>query len=286
MRLQGKHDLLQKNFIFYLTGGLIVLGIKYYYSLADCDSLLWILTPTTRWVEFLSGIPFIYQSGTGYVNHSLRLLIAPSCSGVQFMIITLATLVFSFVHLTAAPHGSCHPDKASHRILRGFGWIAFSIPFSWIFTIFVNGLRIITAMYLPMYLERIGLMSGLLTQDRLHTAIGVMVYVAALLTLYRMMSCLMVRKASSTTEREADSCCSQKADSGKFPARFARKCLPPLFWYFLITLGLPFLNRAYLKNPSQFAEYAALIVCCLALIMVPYCLLSLFLPRHPRHRQG
>lgn len=257
MILQRERSFLRQNFIFYLAGILVVLGIKVYYSHADCDSLLWILAPTTHWVELLSGIPFTYVSGTGYVNHSLRLWIAPSCSGVRFMIITVAMLIFSFVHSIASPEDDPAP-KASVRIMRGFGWIAVSIIFSWLFTVFVNGLRIITAIFLPMYLERAGLMNGLLTADRLHTMIGVVVYFIALLMLYRIGAYLIRKKGSLIG--------------------------PPVFWYFFMTVGLPLFNRAYRSGTAEFMEYAVLIICCLTLILLPYCLMLLL--RGQRRNKG
>lgn len=272
-----KYDFLRQNFIFYLTGILVVLGIKFYYSQADCDSLLWILSPTTHWVEFLSKIPFTYVSGTGYVNHSLRLLIAPSCSGVQFMIITAATLIFSFVHNIASPQDRM-PFKASVRIMRGFSWIAASLFISWLFTVLINGLRIIAAIYLPLSLEDAGLMKGFLTADRLHTMIGVVVYMIALLTIYRLVGYLICKKADSigqfkTASNQGISDVS-KTYRKQFPMMFVRKCLQPAFWYFFVTLGLPFLNRAYVNNTANFTEFAVLIICCAALILLLYFLFS------------
>lgn len=270
MTLQKTRSYLRKNFIFYLVGALVILGIKYYYSQADCDSLRWILAPTTHWVELLSGIPFTYVSGTGYVNHSLRLWIAPSCSGVRFMIITISMLIFSFVHIVASPKKS--PDlKTSLRVIRGLGWIAASIAFSWLFTVFANGLRIITAIYLPLYLDRAGLMKGSLTADRLHTMIGVVVYFIALLTLYRLAAYLIQRR-NSLTEQPDNTNQIPEAHRKQLLTMFARKCIPPVFWYFFMTVGLPFLNRAYLNGTAEFMEYAILITCCLALILLPYCL--------------
>ena len=90
--------ILWQNGIFYLTGMLIILGIKLFYSKASVPDLKWILAPTSLWVRILSGIPFDYEPGSGYVSHSFRFIIAPSCSGVQFMLIAAATLLYSFVH--------------------------------------------------------------------------------------------------------------------------------------------------------------------------------------------
>ena len=85
---------------YYLLSLLALLCLKLFYSRAGADNLTWILTPTTGWVSILSGIPFTYAPGEGYVNHSLRFIIAPSCCGIRFLGITAAMLIFSFLHRT------------------------------------------------------------------------------------------------------------------------------------------------------------------------------------------
>ena len=72
------------NAIFYLAVVLIAFGLKYHYSKAGSDALVWILTPTATLVEQISGIPFEYETGTGFVNSVHRIIIAPSCAGVYF----------------------------------------------------------------------------------------------------------------------------------------------------------------------------------------------------------
>ncbi|MCM1191068.1 MAG: exosortase K [Butyrivibrio sp.] len=285
MSVKKEINLLRQNFLFYLAGALLLLGLKCYYRQADCDSLLWILKPTAGWVQFLSGIPFIYLPGTGYVNHDLRLLIAPSCSGVRFMTVLFATLFFSFVHIIAVPGSSSasgaapddedprgihRPVRAGHGRfytwlpgslpagIRGICWIAVSGSLAWLFTVFVNGLRIIAAIYLPIYLEEAGLTGGILTHDRLHTLIGVVVYFIALLTIYRLADCF-VRRGSKTAVSPA----------------FWRKCAPPVFWYFVLTLGLPLLHSFGRK---EFTEFAVLVTGCCGLILLPYATI-LFLRR-------
>ncbi len=254
-------EILRSNAIFYITGILAILGIKLYYSRAGCDALLWILAPTARWVEFLSGIPFTYVPGTGYVNHSLRMVIAASCSGVRFMTITFGMLVFSFLHL-ARPEPK--PDAWEPKELscggtgfglgKGIGWIAASAVLSWLCTVFVNGLRIITAVYLPLYLQGTGLMGGILTQGRLHTIIGVTVYFTALLTIYRLVGWFF-----HSTEREPHT-----------KLVLLRKCAPPACWYLLFTLGLPLLNRAGHAGTGEFTEFAILVTVCCGFILLPY----------------
>ena len=302
MTLKKETNFLRYNSIFYLTGLLIILGLKCYYRQADCDSLLWILAPTARWVEFLSRIPFTYISGTGYVNHSLRLVIAPSCSGVRFMIITFATLVFSFVHVAASSRKPAASVSARplYRALVEFGlpdvkalakgmcWIIASGFLSGVFTVFVNGLRIITAIYFPLYLEDAGLMKGMMTPDRVHTMIGVVVYFIALLTIYRLVGWFvqrMVRPDHSDQENCAHSLNVTEIYSDKkfFLRTFLRKCMPPVFWYFVLTLGIPFLNRVCREDSAGFTEFVVLVFGCCACVLLPY-IIVLSLHRHRKIR--
>ena len=53
---------------YYLLSLLALLCLKLFYSRAGADNLTWILTPTTGWVSILSGIPFTYAPGEGYVK--------------------------------------------------------------------------------------------------------------------------------------------------------------------------------------------------------------------------
>lgn len=283
---------IRENIPFYLTGLLLIFFMKYYYSRAGDGQLLWLLAPTSGWVSILSGISFEYMPGTGYVNHDMKILIAPSCSGMQFMLITAAMLLFSFVHLAAegsgirrlrktaatcgrtpAPHSqkgavpdgrspASHSRKAALR--NGFLWTGMCLVLSYIFTIFVNGLRIIAAIYLPLLFERLGFFGGFLTPDSLHTLIGTAVYFAALLTLYRLTGSLLGKTAGES---------------------LLHRCLPPVFWYFFIVLGIPFLNRAYEKNGEQFVTFAAMVAACCGGILLLYCAGTLLRKSHshPKH---
>lgn len=350
MDIRGKLHFLRQNLFIYIMGVLLILGMKHLYSRADCDSLRWILGPTARWVEALSGIPFTYEPGMGYVNHGLRYLIAPSCSGVQFMIITAAMLIFSFSHLwvggrhlaglrlgrlpwmgfrhltglwrwmrchrltelrprtelpwpglrlaesrhpkaplsenpggdgsppesagspgstgpsgaraaasgrnAAAPAPDSQRPRAILRILPGLAWIAISLLLSYGFTIFVNGLRIVAAIYLPYFFKRSGVSGGWLTPDRLHTMIGAVVYFASLLTIHRLAGLLFDRFPGTGKDRPS--------------TPVLGKCLAPLFWYFFIVLGIPFLNRASRRGNGQFAEFALLVALCCGTVLLLY----------------
>lgn len=275
MPLQQAGRFLRQNLPFYLTGFLVLLTMKYFNSRAGAQELQWLLGPTAGWVTLVSGIPFEYIAGEGYVNHSLRIIIAPSCSGMQFMLITGATLLFSFVH-RAAGNGS-----RTSRLRKGFLWTGCCFLLSYLAAIFVNGLRIIAAIYLPAFLARAGTHSpdspaglfwagvrSLLPPDKLHTAIGILVYFFSLLTIYRLGG-YFFRKTDLPQDirNSTGSPAEQPMTEG-----FLRKCLPPLFWYFAFVLGIPLLNHVVRKNGPQFASFAALTAACCGTILFLYLL--------------
>lgn len=258
---------IKQNYIFYCIGFLLIFGMKYFYSRAGSDELKWLLAPTTRLVTLLSGIPFVYERGAGYVNHSLRFLIAPSCCGIQFMIITIATLIFSFVHRMGATE-STKKAKPFPALGRGLLWTFGSIAASYLVTILVNGMRIILAIYIPVLLENANIQNFFLTPGQLHTAIGTFVYFVSLLTIYRIAGYISLKLSPEST-RDAISSCGEQNHSGKLLPPIARKCLSPVFWYLFIVLGIPFLNRAYQKGNEKFMEYTILVTSiCLSVLLV------------------
>lgn len=222
---------IKNNWIFYLSAFLALFGIKYFYSQAACRDLTWILAPTAWGVRTLSGIPFTYDPYEGYVNYTCRFVIAPSCSGIQFMMITIATLVFPFIHRMDNWKKKCR-------------WMASGFFFSYLLTILVNTIRIIVSIYLPVYMEQKSLLGGFLTPARLHTLIGTSVYFTSLLLIYHL--------------------------AGAITRQSFHKCLPPVFFYFALVLGVPFLNRAYQKGSAQFAEYSALVICVCLIVLSAY----------------
>lgn len=327
--------LIKDNLIFYLPAFLLIFVIKSFYSKAGSDELLWILSPTARWVSILSGIPFIYESNTGYVNHSLRYIIAPSCSGVQFMLITIATLIFSFVHrmnLTQERSQSKEiPDI--HGIKKGVCWTLTSILASYLLTIFVNGLRIILSIYIPVYFRERDLYGSFLTPEKLHTIIGTVVYFISLLTIYHLGGYISLKTSGQTTgnrhakhtacthitdtktnDQDIDCTCpadndstdTRKTDcsiaatcktdfnsaytyesynnnvSNRLVFSIIRKCMPPVFWYFFIVLGIPFLNKVIHNDTDydSFTEYAALITIVCTIVLCLFCLMQRIYKQH------
>ncbi len=257
-------SLIKNNWAFYMLGLLLIWIMKSYYSRAGLTDLKWILAPTSWWASILTGIPFEWEPASGYVNHSVRFVIAASCSGFQFMIIVTATLIYSFIHQMQSMKGR-------------FLWLLASPLTAYPFTVFVNGLRIVMSIYLPPLFQDIMTGRGWLTAEKLHTVIGIVSFFFALLIVYHTAGILLEKR----TERRLRKCGDIDVDTcdsphNSFFFRF-RKCLSPIFWYFFIMLGLPFLNGAYRINPHSFMEYVVLAsIVCTGIILL-YCQFRLFL---------
>lgn len=222
---------MKKYWPLYLLTVVTAIILKLVNQITDSNAFLWILTPTTRWVSILCGIPFEYLPHTGYVNHPHQFLIAPSCSGIRFMLILFLMLIFSFLHQI-----SCKKN--------GYLWFLFSAAFSYASAILINGIRITISIYLPALMENTGAMKGWLTPDRLHTLLGTVTYFSALCLIYPLASFLCNRKFIQA-----------KADLSLSHSISLLKLLTPIFWYLLIVLALPLLTRTIQNNWKGFASY-------------------------------
>lgn len=250
---------IRQNVLFYLTGLAVIFGIRLFYSRAGCNELRWILGPTAGWAGFLGGISFEWNPQKGYVSHALRFLIAPSCSGIRFLIITFAMLFFSFLH---------RAKTIDKKILH----LAASLIFSWGYTVFINGIRIVSAVYLPQFLSETLHYGGWLTPERLHTLIGTVTYATALFLLYF--------AAGSLSEKKGQSSCPAQYQPAVFKSvclQSMKKVLPPVFWYLFFVLFLPFLNRAFQRGDAAFGEYTVMITTVCLILLLLTCLISALL---------
>lgn len=229
---------LQKCGGCYLLGGCFAIWLKYRYSHAGSGELLWLLQPVAWWAGRLGRMSFEYEKGIGYVNHAVRFIIAPSCSGVQFFIIVMLMLLFAFVH------------RMGTRKKR-WAWMVFGLFVAYGYTVFVNGIRIVLAVELPLFLARVRFCVGWLSPERLHTLIGVAVYFTALILLYQAVDAAVCFRERGSGKDNPDI----DTDMHGNPKR-KHRYLIPAFWYFFIVLGVPFLNRAVADNRAGFIEYA------------------------------
>jgi exosortase K len=141
--------------------------LKRHYSLATPDELWWVLAPTAQIVESVLGTAFIEEAHAGFMSRELEFVIAPSCAGVNFLIIAFSMFVLAFV--------------PTRRTLRGkiLLWIGGACV-AYGLTLVVNSLRILIAIWL----RGRGVAFGVLDAETVHRVEGVAVYFVSLCVFY------------------------------------------------------------------------------------------------------
>src|SRR5262249_42741690 len=123
-----------------------------------------------------SGIRFVEELHAGFINRSHRILIAPACAGVNFLIIAFGAAVIS---------GLLHIKKMALQ----FAWLAAALIAAYVLTIFVNAVRITISIY--SYEGR--LFSSWLDPARLPLLEGVLIYSFFLCLFYRIIEAGLCR---------------------------------------------------------------------------------------------
>lgn len=203
--------------------------LKKYYSSADSQSLFWILAPTAHLVELFSGLTFVNEPGIGWFNQLHEVVIAPSCSGVNFLIMMFCMSSFQIIF---SSYSGC-----TLFILTAFAGVA-----GYVVTLVVNALRI----WLAIILYRADIYSGWLTPDALHRIAGVVLYYLVLCFFYLSVSYSLNRRTVKL----------QSTKNGGSSSGSDLLLLVPLFWYLLFSLGVPFINKAYELQPDRFIEHS------------------------------
>ncbi len=213
----------------------IALGLKYHYSHSRAEDLDWMLAPASYLVQKISGMEFDKVDGTGYADKKTGITIAPSCSGINFMIIVFC--LSAYMALKSVPN-----------ISSVFMRILFSIIVSYVYTLMVNTFRIL----LSIHSFKTGLFRIWFSWKTIHLLEGVVIYFAFLLIYYSLLKRLM------------------GGESGKHPSgvfRQIREYFPPMIFYYSVILAVPVINHGGLPPVSGFANYASMVlVACPAVI--------------------
>jgi exosortase K len=155
------------RFIFYAAVLAAALVMKYHYSQAEVGQLKWILSPTATLVQLLTGIPFVFEQLCGYANWQQGMVIAKSCAGINFLIISFCMLTLS--HISQI-------EKNRQRIYLIIGCALGA----YLYTIMVNTLRIVAGLQLHL----LNLSFGWLNPARIHRLCGILVYFLSLCLLH------------------------------------------------------------------------------------------------------
>lgn len=236
------------------TALVAVLILKLGFSKATSGDLQWVLAPTAYLVELMSGAVFVHEPPAGFISRELGVNIAPVCSGINFMILSFCMIFFSFSHRLT---------RRGQKLL----WLVLCMVVSYLATIAVNGMRI--AACLPVIHNDI--QYGWITPDRLHRAMGIVIYFAALFPLWALTDRL---SAEMTRKVRANAAPGKKA-----------VFLIPIFWYLLITIIVPLLNGGVRANTGRFLEHGlTIIVLCGAISAAALAVRSLVRRRGVRPR--
>lgn len=157
----------------------ITYALKRHYSTADAEALQWILAPTAWLVQTVFHAPFVFEKHVGYVNQDLRFAIAPSCAGVNFMIIVICAVSIGF---------AAYMETLRAKLALLFA----SVALAYLATVGVNTARIVIALLLQAHPPSI---AGL-SPAQIHHAEGVVVYFSSLCALYLLADRLLTRPSA------------------------------------------------------------------------------------------
>ena len=250
-----------KNGVYYLLIMLTAWGLKYHYSRAGSEELAWILAPTAGLVELVSGVQFENEAHTGFVSQGFRIIIAPACAGINFMIVAFCMAAFGGMH-TFKHHGL--------KLI----WLCTNFINAYLLAIFVNTVRIIVSIYS----YNAHLHWGWLTAARIHRLEGIVIYFFFLSLFYMIISKVLRRVRAKANFQNSGAAESEILKSTYFSLSSAG--LIPFFWYGLITLGVPLINGALKADSARFTEHSLMVLSAGSVVY-----LSIFFVRLIRSRQ-
>ncbi len=117
---------------FGLFALMLAFSLKFYYANASSDDLNWILKPTAFIVESGTDLTFVHEQGTGYIDKTQGIIIAPVCSGVNFLIVSFCMAIFTGLSVI-------------NSIAKKAAWLFFSAVSAYLITVLVNSLRIVAS---------------------------------------------------------------------------------------------------------------------------------------------
>ena len=154
-----------------------IIALKWFYSQAGAAELEWMLGPPCWLASHLANLDLVHETGAGWISHTHHMVVGAACAGVNFFIVCLAMLFFSF--------------RARVRSERS--WLATSLLLAYLVAIAVNTVRIIAAAHL----YALSLAPGWLTPERLHRCAGTVLYCIGLAATYASVSaCFGARRIS------------------------------------------------------------------------------------------
>jgi exosortase K len=150
---------------------LVMWRMKRYYADASVDDLQWILGPTARLVTAVTGAPFDWEPGEGYLSREHFFLIEKACAGINFMIAAFGMVAWVL-------------GRRVGSYLSGAVALLVSVLASYAAAVLVNAGRITVAMWLAAHPVRIQWMTAV----QIHRFEGIVFYFGGLVLLHELVA--------------------------------------------------------------------------------------------------
>jgi exosortase K len=165
--------------VAYTSAFALAYAVKHHCSTAGADQLAFLLRPTAALVGYATAHEFVPERGAGFFCRELQLMIAPVCSGANFLIVAFTTLVLGFSARTGRPS-------------RKLAWFFASAGLAYLATVLINAARITLSLGLAEPLR-----ATALSPAALHRLLGVVTYLGGLLALYTIAGRLFTKRTLS-----------------------------------------------------------------------------------------
>ncbi|MDR0422582.1 MAG: exosortase K [Proteiniphilum sp.] len=164
-----------KDIPYYLTAAGLFILLKFLFTRADSDDLIFLLGPTDLLVGLLTGSQSVYLADCGFYHESLNIVIDKSCSGFNFWI--LGFLVFSYLTIK-------YSDRPLHKLLI----IPVTLSGAYLSAIFVNTSRIFASVIVQNLTTALG--AG--QQHIIHEAVGIITCLSFLVLTYYLLEKFLI----------------------------------------------------------------------------------------------
>jgi exosortase K len=147
--------------------GLGLWALKRHYAQASVEGLAFILAPTAKLVELVSGVHFEFEPGSGYLSREHLFALAKPCAGVNFMVAAWGMLGFVL-------------SRRARNLTTSARTFFASLALSYLAAVLVNAVRVLIAMPLAAH----PFVSHFWTAARVHRVEGIVVYFGGLALLH------------------------------------------------------------------------------------------------------
>jgi len=161
---------INKNLPYLLTAVGLFIVLKFVFTLAGNDELLFLIQPTNVVVGLLTNSTSVYLSDHGFFHEDLNIIIDKSCSGFNFWI--LSFLLFTYLTVK-------HFERPLSKSLS----IPISLIVAYLFTLFVNTSRIFVSIVVQQQTK-----SLFNNQRIIHEGVGIITNLTFLILAYIIMN--------------------------------------------------------------------------------------------------